>query len=133
MPVRATLQVMADDGEPEPKPEDVVLLGGPTEDGEGVRVLRARAQARSVEVGEVRPMKEGRPITGGEVVKLVPRPKSPRVCDVEVLAKVSPPSAGAGAAARVGPAQVATREYRDSWERIFGGPEKRARAPRMLN
>ncbi len=130
MSARATLEGMPDDGQPAAKPDDVVLLGGPTDDGEGIRVLRARAER--VEMGEVRPMKEGKPFTGGgEVVKLVPRPKSPRVCDVEVLARVSAPSDVAGA--RVGPAQVATREYRDSWERIFGGPEKRARTSGMLN
>jgi hypothetical protein len=124
---RATLEGMADDGKREPQADDVVLLGGPTDDGEGVRVLRARQER--VEVGEVRPMKEGKPLTGGEIVKLVPRAKSPRVCDVEVLAKVSPPASASPA--RVGPAQVATHEYRESWERIFGGEEKRAAG--MLN
>jgi len=127
------LEGMPDDGQPAARPDDVVLLGGPTDDGEGVRVLRARGQAGSVEVGEVRPMKEGKPLTGGEVVKLVPRAESPRVCDVEVLAKVSPPSGAPAPGPRVGPAQVATQEYRDSWERIFGGPEKRARTSGMLN
>jgi hypothetical protein len=117
---------MADDGKREQEAGDVVLLGGPTDDGEGVRVLRAREER--VELGEVRPMKEGKPIAG-EVVKLVPRAKSPRVCDVEVLAKVSAPASPSPA--RVGPAQVATHEYRESWERIFGGDEKRAAG--MLN
>jgi hypothetical protein len=94
------------------KPEDVVLLHSPTEDGEGVRVLRAR-EAR-LEVGEVRPLREGKPIAG-EVVKLTPREGAPRVCDVEVMTKVEPESS-----ARKGPAQVASHAYRASWERIFG-------------
>jgi hypothetical protein len=102
------------------KRADVVLLQGPTDDGEGVRVLRAREDR--LEAGEVRPLKEGRPITGGEVVKLVPRADS-RVCDVEVLAKVG--GGEASQPAQIGPAQVATRAYRDSWDRIFGEPAKR--------
>jgi hypothetical protein len=102
------------------KRPDVVLLQGPTEDGEGVRVLRAREDR--LEVGEVRPLKEGQPIIAGEVVKLLPRAGS-RVCDVEVLAKLG--AGDAAKAAQIGPAQVATRAYRDSWERIFGEPAKR--------
>jgi hypothetical protein len=116
---RATLREMPDDEKP--PEEDVVLLGGPTDDGEGVRVLRAKGE--HIEAGEVRPMKEGKPLLGGEVVKLAPRAEGSRVCDVEVVAKVtaSPPAAKREGK---GPAQIATREYRDSWERIFG------RAPR---
>ncbi len=104
-----------------------MLLGGPTDDGEGVHVLRAREDR--LETGEVRPLKEGQPLLSGEVVKLVPRAQS-RVCDVEVLAKV-----GAGNAAKtpaqVGPAQVATRAYRESWDRIFGEPV--AKRQELLN
>ena len=107
---------MADDE----KRSDVVLLGGPTEDGEGVHVLRAREDR--LETGEVRPLKEGQPLLSGEVVKLVPRAQS-RVCDVEVLAKIGKKD-GAQATEQGGPAQVATRAYRESWERIFGEPSK---------
>jgi len=74
---------MSESPKDESKPQDVVLLHSPTEDGEGIRVLRARQQhdesARAneeaacvVEVGEVRPLKEGKPISG-EVVRLKPR------------------------------------------------------------
>ncbi len=108
------------------KRPDVVLLGGPTNDGEGVRVLRAREDR--LEVGEVRPMKDGKPLHSGEVVKLVPRGES-RVCDVEVLAKIG--DTDAPKPAQVGPAQVATREYRESWERIFGEPT--AKREQVLN
>src|SRR3954463_13568016 len=101
--------------------QDVVLLHGPTEDGEGIRVLRARhtedapgegnaAPACVLEVGEVRPLKEGKPIAG-EVVRLTPRAGAPRVCDIEVMAKVDAAARGKG------PAQVATHAYRASWER----------------
>jgi hypothetical protein len=98
----------------EPKHADVVLLQGPTEDGEGIRVVRAREDR--LEAGEVRPLKEGKPITSGEVVKLAPRAAAPQVCDVEVLAKVEHGLPGK-------PAQVATTAYRESWERIFGGED----------
>jgi hypothetical protein len=111
------------DDQGDEKPADVVLLQGPTEDGEGVRVLRARDNR--LEAGEVRPLKEGQPLLAGEVVKLAPRGTS-RVCDVEVLAKIGAKSGkSAGTPAQIGPAQVATRAYRDSWDRIFGEPAKR--------
>lgn len=122
------------DEKPEAPKQDVVLLHSPTEDGEGIRVLRAR-EAREdekaekpeqncvVEVGEVRPLKPGKPISG-EVVRLMPREGAPRVCDVEVMANVtaSQPHKGAHQEPHKGPAQVATKAYRTSWERIFGGP-----------
>lgn len=55
---------------------------------------------------------------GAEVVRLSPREGSPRVCDVEVTHEKSE----AKPAWKAGPAQVTTREYRDSWDRIFGEP-----------
>jgi hypothetical protein len=75
-----------------------------------MNVLRARDER--LEVGQMRPLKEGKPITG-EVVSLTAREDSPRAFDVKVLAKVDAPAPAAG------PAQVATRAYRDGWERIF--------------
>jgi hypothetical protein len=100
--------------------DDVLFLHSPTEDGEGIRVVRAREDR--VEAGELRAMKEGQPLVAGEVVNLTPRPEQPRVCDVKVVAKVTPPKAAAPAPK--GPAQVATRAYRESWERIFGDGDK---------
>jgi hypothetical protein len=102
---------------------DVVLLTGPTEDGEGIRVVRARNER--IETGEVRPLKEGKPLGAGEIVKLAPRPGMPRICDVvEVVAKLEPADKRGG-----GPPKVATHAYRESWDRIFGG----AADPRTLN
>ncbi len=111
---------------------DVVLLHGATDDGQGVKVLRARSGR--VEAGEVRPLREGRPLAaGGEVVRLAPRKDAPALFDVHVEHVVSaapgpshePASAPErrereGHAALSGPAQVANRAYRDSWERTFG-------------
>ena len=103
---------------------DVVLLHSPTEDGEGTRVLRARDGR--LEVGEVRPLKEGRPITGAEVVSLTPRPDAPRVCDVKVHVKPPTPAAGAPKSLpHKGPARVTSGAYRDGWDALFG-----ARPPR---
>jgi hypothetical protein len=106
---------------------DVVLLGSPTADRGGVTVLRARGEA--VELGEVRPLAAGQPITG-DVVKLVPRKGQPRICDVETqLSKREIESARANALGaarpsqlateRGGPPQVATQRYRDNWEAVY--------------
>lgn len=94
---------------------DVVMLAGRTDDGEGAQVLRARPGR--VEAGEVRPMKEGRPLTAGEVVRLEQRKDAPALFDVHVEHQVKPATART---AHHGPAQVATDEYRTSWERTFG-------------
>lgn len=97
---------------------DVVILGPPTADGGGVHVLRAREE--KVEIGELRPLAEGRPLAG-EVVTLSPRKDNPRVCDVKDSYR--PPSVGAATAlalAHKGPAKVATEAYRDGWDEIFG-------------
>jgi hypothetical protein len=134
---------------------DVVLFHGPTEDGEGARVLRARPGR--LDAGEVRPMRDGRPLAGGgEVVRLQPRADAPSLYDVAVeyavpssvggsssgartgggaTAGAAGPAGAAGAAgatasagerahAQSGPAQVATRAYRDNWELTFGRRRK---------
>lgn len=104
---------------------DVVLLHGPTDDGEGARVLRARPG--QLEAGEVRPVREGQPLTpGGEVVRLVERPGTSAIYDVKVDYKTpaSNPAAEPGKRAANGPAQVATNAYRESWERTFA-PDRR--------
>lgn len=113
----------------EPKaPKDVVLPFAPTEDGKGVRVLRAREDR--VEAGEVRPAADGQPLHG-ELVRLTPREDSPALCDVEVLhdPKASTTAATDGARSspalppkRTRPAQVATDTYREHWTQIFGEP-----------
>lgn len=96
---------------------DLVLVHGETSDGEGARVLRARPGR--FEAGEVRPLQQGRPLSpGGEVVSLTQRPGAP-LYDVKVEYRI--PTAGdVESKASAGPPQVATRAYRDSWERTFG-------------
>ena len=102
-----------------PKSTDVVFLQGPTEDGAGMRILRARDDR--VEAGEVRPLVEGKPLGSGEIVKLAPRAETPRLCDVEVIAKLDEVKRTGP-----GPAQVATNAYRASWDRVFGGAKEDA-------
>ena len=117
----------------EDKERDIVFLHSPTEDGDGMRVVRARNG--TLETGEVRAVAEGKPLRG-EIVSLRPREGSPRVCDVKVEYSPAPPSpterAGDGQSeAGKGPAQVATERYRDNWEAIFGGPRTPKRAPAL--
>jgi hypothetical protein len=112
---------------------DVVMVAGQTPDGAGAHVVRARPGR--IEAGQVRPMKDGQPITGGEVVRLEQRADVPQLYDVKVehaaegAAKSEKPAAkpaalAEGRATRGGPAQVATDEYRTSWERTFGATKK---------
>lgn len=103
-------------------PDDVALLHGPTEDGEGARVLRLRKG--ELYAGEVRPAREGQPIDQHEVVRL--KPLGPgmdaRLCEVEVLH--SPPTRkepeGAPSRRSQGPVRVATPSYRRNWGQVFG-------------
>ena len=101
------------DSPPTAAPRDVVVLGGPTENGEGFHVLRKRDD--HIELGECRPLKEGCPIQG-EVVRLRQRSEHERLFDVEVVLE---------APTRGGPAQVATASYRKNWDAIFGTPSGR--------
>ena len=96
-----------------PRKEDVVLIGGPTESGDGHQVLRKRDER--LEYGEIRTVREGRPLHG-ELVRLKPRTESERLFDVEVLHASKPDAAERKTA---GPAQVATDAYRRNWERVF--------------
>lgn len=94
---------------------DVVVLGRPTPDGEGLSVLRIR-EGRA-ELGALQPLRHGKPIRG-ELVTLQPRPELPIVCDVKVELALGPV---AQEASRHGPAQVATDRYRENWDAIWAG------------
>jgi hypothetical protein len=115
---------------------DVALLYGPTDDGKGARVVRARHG--TLETGEVRPVKDGQPINRGELVRLLPREGTPAVCDVEVLhaandAAGAEPEASNEGAPLGRPAQVASDDYRSNWDRTFGAAARRAKGDRSLN
>jgi hypothetical protein len=106
-----------------PKGADVALIHGKTADGEGLRIIRQRDDR--IEVGAVRPLKHGTPITG-EVVSLTPRPEFPLLCDVKVELEAKATTNDRAEPARHGPAQVASAAYRENWDRIWpkkGEPE----------
>ena len=109
---------------------DVALIHGVTSDGEGLKILRARGDR--LELGAVRPLREGAPITG-EVVTLRPRANFPALCDVETLFKPSEPGsdrqepAPSAAVQRTGPAQVATDDYRRNWDAIWNRSESKSK------
>jgi len=124
-----------DDGAPDAKPtgesRDVALIHGVTPEGD-LCVLRRRDDR--VELGAVRPLKEGVPIVG-EVVRLVPRKEFPLLCDVTTELTVpkgaagpssdvpAPRAAPLDASARKGPAQVTSDEYRKNWDVIWSAPK----------
>jgi hypothetical protein len=111
--------------------EDIALVCGVSEDGQGVEVIRKRGER--IETGTVRRLEPGKPIHG-EVVRLRPRARAPFVCDVEVEfagpareeeTRRTTESLGANS----GPAQVATESYRKNWDAVYG----RTRKPSLLN
>jgi hypothetical protein len=112
--------------------EDIALVCGLTEDGQGVEIIRKRGDR--LESGTVRRLEAGKPIHG-EIVRLRPRPQAPMVCDVEVELSVGERSAGqrtdveASPGVSSGPAQVATDSYRKNWDAVYG----RSRKPSLLN
>ncbi len=134
---------------PEKPGSDVVLIRGVTDDGKGLEVLRARDER--LEIGQVRPLEEGKPLAG-DVVRLLPRPDAPYLCDVETQVRVPTPGASRdvsrvpqsgepqgfpGAERRVakeaaaehrplrsGPPQVATDAYRKNWDAIWSTRDK---------
>jgi hypothetical protein len=104
---------------------DVVYMHGKTADGEGASVVRMRPGR--LEAGEVRPMKEGRPLQGaGQVVRLAPRSGMPNLYDVNVQYEAPAAAPETESLGTSGPPQVATSAYRESWERTFGRRPKAA-------
>ncbi len=92
------------------------MIHAPAPDGRGVTVLRARNER--LEAGVLRPLEDGKPITG-EIVKLTPRDE-PMLYDVETQMTVPEPAAPTDVArATSGPAQVATDGYRKGWDAIW--------------
>jgi hypothetical protein len=109
------------ESKPPPKvPQDIAILGGPTNDGQGAHLVRIRDGKLSA--GEIRPVKEGEPITHNEVVRLRPLDAERRVCEVEVL---HAPAALPKETAASGPARVSTANYRKNWSTIFETKRKR--------
>ena len=100
--------------------EDVALVLAPTEDRSGYQVLRRRDPDSGIELGTIRPLQEGRPISG-EVVSLRQRDDVPFAYDVKTELDAS-----SGSERRLtedGPAQIATEQYRRGWDAIWGRPK----------
>jgi hypothetical protein len=90
------------------KSDDLMLVCGKSDDGNGYDVLRRRGEG--IEAGRVRLLDEGKPIHG-EVVRLNARSESAVLFDVEVQHD---------ARASTGrPAKVASERYRQGWDSIW--------------
>lgn len=95
----------------EEKGKDLALLQGPTEDGEGARILRFRDG--NISAGELRPLKDGQPIHSQELLRLRPVEGAPALCEVEVMHDLKPSRSHGG------PARVANAAYRRNWQNVF--------------
>ena len=98
-------------------PKDIAILSGPTEDGQGAKVLRIREG--DVTAGEIRPIRDGEPINQSELVRLHPLEGSQRVCAVEVLHAPPDEAEKRKASGSAGPARVSNAKYRHNWSQIF--------------
>jgi hypothetical protein len=104
----------------EGRQKDLALVFGPSADGEGFNVLRRRAGSAAIEAATVRPLREGRAITG-EVVHLEQRKEAPFLFDCETDEELSTVTGvDRGDQHSAGPPQVATDEYRRGWDAIWG-------------
>ena len=119
-------------------PKDIAILSGPTEDGQGARVVRIR-DGGEVSAGEIRPLREGEPINSSELVRLHPLDANKRVCAVEVLhapagAAIPDQSAvGSESKRSAGPVRVSNEKYRQNWNVIFGSKESASEGDWSLN
>jgi hypothetical protein len=104
------------DGEEAAVASDVAMVLDRTDDADGYRVLRHRAAENRIELGTMRPLKEGRPIDG-EIISLQQRQDHAFLYDVKTeLADPNPHRRMTSD----GPAQIATDEYRRGWDAIWG-------------
>lgn len=132
----------AAEGETKPadKPKDVVYVHGETPNGLGIARMRTDETGEGrIEIGELRPLKEGQPLVG-EVVRLSRREESDRLFDVEVMVKASTPDAPTPRAAapretghretgHKGPPRVTSNAFRHHWDDVFGPKTKRDPLP----
>jgi len=120
-----------------PAPKDIAILNGPTDDGQGARVLRIR-EGGDISAGEIRPLREGEALNQSEIVRLHPLDRERGVCEVEVLHGPQEPGTqeeSRSRQARQGndqpkrPARVSNDQYRKNWSAIFessDAPAKRS-------
>jgi len=106
---------------PKPAP-DFAILGGPTDDGQGTHLVRFRDG--EVSAGEIRPVKDGEPVTHRELVRLHPLEGEQRVVRVETLHE---PQQLPADAPKSRPARVSNARYRENYDAIF--ESKRGKKP----
>jgi hypothetical protein len=118
--------------------KDLLLVKGPTDDGAGVHVVRARPER--LELGTMRPLEDGRPIEG-EVVRVNQHPQCPFVYEVETEfstqtsgdqaatpaadAPKVPAAKPAAPSRTAGPPKVASEAYRRNWDAIWNRQSRR--------
>jgi hypothetical protein len=115
-------------------PKDIALLHGPTEDGEGTRLLRLKEG--TLYAGEVRPVREGQNIAQHELVRLKPLSGAAPLCEVETVHTPTAPPASKPAPAertRGGPPRVSNNTYRKNWNAVFGAAAKKPRPTWSVN
>jgi hypothetical protein len=101
-----------------PASGDIALVVA--KDADGVHILRRRSEEAPIEAGLLRPMREGKPISG-EVVSLTQRQDLPMFYDVK--SEFAGPAVSSGSDDRPpgdGPAQVASDAYRKGWDAVWG-------------
>jgi hypothetical protein len=92
--------------------QDVALLYAPTDDEKGARYMRVHKG--ELQIGEARLLAEGQSLCGQELVRMRRRAELPMLFDVEVIHPAERPMRDT-----IGPAQVASDEYRRNWEDTF--------------
>jgi hypothetical protein len=131
--------------QPPQRPKDIAILSGPTEDGQGARVVRIR-EGGDVSAGEIRPVRDGEPINQAELVRLHPLDPNKRVCAVEVLhapnakqpssdtqSDRSKQQAQPEGKRSAGPVRVSNAKYRQNWSVIFGSGDTSSDGDWSLN
>lgn len=98
-----------------PPSGDIAMVFG--KDANGVHILRRRSEESPIEAGLLRPMREGKPISG-EVVSLRQREDLPMLYDVQ--SEFGAPTQPADRHSGDGPAQVASDAYRKGWDAVWG-------------
>lgn len=115
-------------------PQDVLLVAGRTEDGEGLRGLRwQRERPDGVSLTELRPMVHGQSLVHGELVSLSQREESPLLWNVDVACRVEQGKVVENESVRGGPALVSSHSYRQGWEQVFGHSHGRKRDREDIN
>ena len=104
------------DQDPVQRPvNDIAMVVARDEDG--VHILRRRSEESPVEMGLLKPMREGKPISG-EVITLKQREDMPIFYDVR--SEYGGPAQPEPREPGDGPAHVTSDAYRKGWDAVWG-------------